>query len=148
MIDLDLTPYIARLREQMPQLQEVGGAAEFDRVLSKHAVPPSAYVIYLGGRAQPESARCAGVHRQQVAATFEVFICERNVADVFGAEAEADMRPLREGVLKALTGWTPDPACLEPLDRTTDRLWVFDQGVIWWRLAFATGFLMTIKGAA
>jgi hypothetical protein len=140
-IDLDLTPYITRLRDRVSAFREVAGAASLEKAMTGHAVPPSAYLVLAGDDAQPERTRAVGAHQQLVTARFDVFVCERNVADAFGGEAAADLRPLRTAALAALTGYTPAPADLSPLDRTQSRLWHLNDGVIWWRLGFATEFL-------
>lgn len=146
MIDLDLAPYIARLRDRVAAFREVGGAAELDKAMTGHAVPPSAYLVLEGDDATPEQLRVVGAHQQQVKARFDVFVCERNVADVFGAQAAAAVRPLRTATLAALTGFTPDSSELSPLDRTRSRLWHLADGVIWWRLGFSTEFTCRING--
>lgn len=144
MIDLDIQPYIARLQGSLTGMQEVAGAAELDRAMTDHVTPPAAYVVYTGADAQPEQLRVAGAHEQQVTATFEVFLCAQNVAGRFGGAAADAMAPLRLAVLAALVGYTPDAAELDPITRLRDRLWLFDDGRIWWRITFSTAFAMRI----
>ncbi|MGQ0621701.1 MAG: phage tail terminator protein [Panacagrimonas sp.] len=147
MIDLNMAPYIARLSSEVPGFTEVGGAAEMDAAMTGHVVPPAAYLVYVGGDAGPTQVLGYSVHQQSVTARFEVFVCERNVADVFGAGASLDLLSWRTRTLKALVGFTPDMHELSPLNRTTDRLWRMQDGEIWWRLGFSTSFLMRVDTA-
>lgn len=102
---LDMQPIIERLREQVPALGQVEGAAEYSQVkdLSDFRIG-SAYVVLASERNPvgnaPQARRAASAE-----AVFGVILVARNYRDQSGAEALQDLGPLIGAVRDALLTW-------------------------------------------
>ena len=100
---------IARLKDKVPELQEVGGAADL-AVMQKlrDFRTPSAYVILAVETPIPRQSGAPGaVTRQMVPVNFGVVVAVRNYRDNKGQAAADDLRPVLGRVREALIGWVP-----------------------------------------
>jgi len=137
MADLDVTPWITRLKDEATLLkQRVDGAAGLPTV--KTAVrTPAAWVIPSAERAAEN--QLVGGHSQRVTETVEVITAVRNVKDKRGATAQGEMVPVRRAIKQALVNWSPS-ADHDPVEFVSGRLLKFGDGVLWWVDRFQTAY--------
>lgn len=100
---------IARLKDQVPELQEVGGAADLASIQKlRDFRTPSAFVILAVETPVPRQSGAPGAAtRQMVQVQFGVVVAVRNYRDSKGQAAADDLRPELGRVRDALIGWVP-----------------------------------------
>lgn len=100
---------IARLKDQVPELQEVGGAADLAFIQKlRDFRTPSAFVILAVETPVPRQSGAPGAAtRQMVQVQFGVVVAVRNYRDNKGQAAADDLRPELGRVRDALIGWVP-----------------------------------------
>lgn len=105
--DIDLV--IARLRDQVPVLAEVAGAAELAGIASLRSFrTPSAYVVLVQETPEPRRPGApGGASRQMAKVRFGVTTAVRNYADNKGKAAADDLRQVLAAQRDALIGWVP-----------------------------------------
>jgi len=105
--DIDLV--IERLRDQVPSLDEVAGAAELEGIQDLRSFrTPSAYVVLVQETAEPRRTGAPGATgRQMTKALFGVAVAVRNYSDSKGKGAADDLRPVLGAIRDALIGWVP-----------------------------------------
>lgn len=129
---------IARLKAQVPALKLVGGVASFQGASeSNPPALPAAFVFTVDESADENGLDVPMI--QQVEVTLAVILVVRNVVDARGAAAGTDMETLRDAVLAALLGWTPDPEH-DPLARRQSTLLAFRDGHMWWQDTWSTRY--------
>ncbi|MDF3932936.1 phage tail terminator protein [Pseudomonas citronellolis] len=101
---------IARLKEKVPELQSVGGAADFAAIKTvRDFRTPSAYVILAVETPIPRQSGAPGAaKRQMVAVKFGVVVAVRNYRDSKGQNAADDLHPVLGKVRDELIGWVPE----------------------------------------
>lgn len=93
-----------RLREMVPTLESVAGAADYAAVQDIRSFrPPCAFVVLAQEKGSTDLPR--GVH--QATATFGVITAARNYSSGSGSAAIDDARPLVKAIRTALVGWKP-----------------------------------------
>lgn len=121
---LDLTPIIDRIRSEIPDMEEVGGAAEYSAVMDLVSFrTPSSYVVLAQEKDLTQATEKPGRRpsgRQQLESTFGVIMALRNYRDPEGEAVSAEARQMIGKVRAQLMGWTPDKTEFA-------RLW-FQQG--------------------
>lgn len=129
---------IERLRVMVPEFATVSGWADYASV-SESAMPtPAAYVVY-DGDVQGDSAGQGSA--QRVTQRWGVVIAVRNVSKAIprdGIRKEAG--PLMMAVLKALSGWQPDPE-FRPLKRLEAPKPIYSGLIGYFPLMFAAGIV-------
>lgn len=100
---------IARLKDQVPELQEVGGAADLAAMQKlRDFRTPCAFVILAVETPIPRQSGAPGAAtRQMVPVNFGVVVAVRNYRDNKGEAAADDLRPVLGRVRDALIGWVP-----------------------------------------
>lgn len=100
---------IARLKDQVPELQEVGGAADLAAMQKlRDFRTPSAFVLLAMETPIPRQSGAPGAAtRQMVPVNFGVVVAVRNYRDNKGQAAADDLRPVLGRVRDALIGWVP-----------------------------------------
>lgn len=100
---------IARLKDQVPELQSVGGAADLAVITAvREFRTPSAYVILAVETPIPRQSGAPGAAtRQMVPVNFGVVVAVRNYRDNKGQGAADDLRSVLGKVRDALIGWVP-----------------------------------------
>lgn len=100
---------IARLKDQVPELQEVGGAADLAAIRQiRDFRTPSAFVILAVETPVPRQPGAPGAAtRQMVQVQFGVVVAVRNYRDNRGKAAADELRPELGRVRDALIGWVP-----------------------------------------
>lgn len=127
---------IARLREQVPTLQQVEGIAAYSAVRSLGEFrPDSAHVLLVRERSNGEPPKAG---RQVAIATFGVVIAVRNYRDLTGSESIGDISPLLGEVRAALMGWIPPVAGGRPCKWTEGDVLQYDQQTLLWADVYET----------
>lgn len=100
---------IARLKDQVPELQSIGGAADLAAITAvRDFRTPSAFVILAVETPIPRQSGAPGAAtRQMVQVSFGVVVAVRNYRDNKGASAADDLNPVLGKVRDALLGWVP-----------------------------------------
>lgn len=127
-----------RLKEEVPDLKLVAGAAAFSMLKenpSRHQLP-AAYVIPLADRASPNSL--ANGVRQMVTSRVGILLAVSSLRDPRGEETVDLLEPLRAKVVKAVLGWSPTTDD-EPMTFLAGQVIAVRNGVLWWQDEFATG---------
>lgn len=137
---MNLTPIIDRLRDEVPALKIVGGAAQFERALGGLTALPGAFVLPASEVAS-ESPFMDGTVEQRVSAEFAVVIAARNLADDEGAAAVEALEPVRVAIRSALLGWKVS-ADLDSAEFRGGDFLAFDNGVLWWSDRYGTAFTL------
>lgn len=105
-----LDAVISRLKEQVPELRSVDGAAALEALRRQNAFPqitPAAFVIPIGLSGRAVQSEMAGAFVQGLEETLGVVLIIRND----NPASEAVLGRLRDFVMdvtQALAGWAPD----------------------------------------
>jgi hypothetical protein len=137
---VNLIPVIARLRDAVPILLLVGGAAKFEQALAGLTTLPAAFVLPATETGGPSPYMDQTVE-QAIAAEFAVLIAVRNLADDEGEAAVGSLQPVREAVRQALLNWAP-AIDYDGCEFRAGELLAFDNGVLWWTDRYGTAYLI------
>lgn len=128
---MDVDPTINRLRAQLTNLRQVGGAADLDAALAGAVAVPAVFVVPLAESGS--SNTLVGGLSQRVQQEVGVLQVVANRRDATGQAALADLSALRLAVRQAMVGWVPDPANGERYEYRAGRLIRMDgDGRLWW----------------
>lgn len=133
---------ITHLRDTIPALRLVGGAAEVAQAFSGLTAMPAAFVLPARETAG-ESPWGTQQTQQQVTAEFAVVVAVRNLTDSEGAAAVESLEPVREGVRAALLGWSPDVDTVEACEFVDGDLVSFDAGTVWWQDRYRARYMIS-----
>lgn len=124
-----------RLRDRVPGLRDVLGAADLGGIQERAQIVPAAHVLLAG--ITPTEERDDG-RVQRIEQLWYVAIAVRNARDTQGgAGARAEAGPLLAQALRALCGWRPSPA-YTPLRLRRPPPTFFSRGFGYYPLAFAS----------
>jgi hypothetical protein len=137
---MNLAPIITHLRDAVPSLKLVGGAAQFERAFTGLTTLPAVFVLP-AKEAADTSPFMDQVVEQMVASEFAVLIAVRNLADDEGAAAVESLEPVRVAVRDALLAWQP-ATDYNGCEYRAGDLVAFDNGVLWWQDSYATAFMI------
>lgn len=107
---LDLAPIAAMLRTELPDLAEVGTAAELGRLTAETIRWPSAFVVPLTEAAGANRYQFGKVLDQRVLARFAVVWAVRDLRDRKGSIAMGDIRAVRAAGMVAICKFRPADA--------------------------------------
>jgi len=124
-----------RLREQLPDLREVAGAASLDAVLGGRVSAPAAYVFREAQQASPNEG--ANFITQRIGVRLGVVLVVRNVRDPRQGDSSDEAEALSLQVRDALYGWAP-AAEAEPLEYAGGRLVSMQNGFYFWMDSYTT----------
>lgn len=128
----------ARIKNLVPEIKLVGGAADFQSAVESNPVTtPACYVFSLGESPMP--SQFAGALLQRVRASVAVVLVVKNLSDSKGVAALGDIDVLRKKVKKVIYGWEPAEG-LEPLERGDSNLLAFRDGHAWWQDVYLTSY--------
>lgn len=102
MQQLDLSAIATTLQAAVPAFVTVGLARDLGVVRRDTIRWPSAWVILLAETAGENRYASDDMIEQPVTARIAVIMAVRDIADRQGAQAAADLKPLREAVMKCL----------------------------------------------
>lgn len=135
---MNLAPIIEQLRNSVPALKLIGGAAQFERAVDGLTTLPAAFVLPARESAA-ESEFMAQIVQQLVTSEFAVPIAVRNLADDEGAAAVESLEPVHTAVRDALLGWQP-ATDYHGCEYVNGELVAFDNGVLWWQDSYRSGY--------
>lgn len=129
---MKLQPVIARIRTEVATFSNrVGGTAEIPIVQAEFdALPvPHAFVMMLADDAGEPLSTTATV--QRLTESFAVLVAVSNTTDRRGQSASDAMEDIRDALIAALVGWSPDADLYDDIaydggqfrDMTRARLW-------------------------
>lgn len=140
-LQLDLQPTVTRIRDSVPALKLVGGAAEFENATNAAMALPAAFVLPARDRGG-SSPFGNQIVEQQIDSEFAVVLAVRNLSDSTGsAAAQQSLKPVRDAVADALINWPPDPDFFG-CEFSNGQLTLFENGVIWWTDTYRTSHLI------
>lgn len=128
----------ARIREMVPAIKLVGGAADLQSMAETNpTVTPACFVIPMEESAAPN--QMGDIIIQKVSSTVGIVLVVRNLADNKGVAAGIDMTALRRLVKDQIYGWQPASG-LDPLERGSSHLLVLRDGHLWWQDLYKTSY--------
>lgn len=132
-----------RIKEQLSELQFVGGLPDLSALDGQPQYSPAVYVIYLGdGISTSPAARGSGRSAQKVT-QYWATVLALNTADPTdsGEQARRIAGPYLGKVISALTGWQPAQD-VETLARASRQAPVhYANGYFYYPLVFTTAFM-------
>ena len=137
---LDVTPALARLTAQVPELATVGGVLEY--ALAKRKPPaqcPAAYVVRATERASGV-APASMVASNKVTATFSVCLAFAPDFDQAFTAQNLAIDAIETKVREALCGWKLPGATNYSIEFVSSELSGFDEQTIWINCVFATSY--------
>lgn len=140
MLPLDTGLIQARLRQQVTELQEVGGGADYQAIKDLRSFrTPSVYVVLARERATsampgregvPAQRRPSGA--QQLEATVGVIIAARNYRDPAGETVSEEARETIGACRTALLTWEPPAGVMRPLHFLQGDVLDYDANTLLW----------------
>lgn len=132
---MEIAPVIARIAARMPTLRQVTAAGSVPLAVAALKAYPAACLLMPRGQADKNSLVNAIDHN--VEDTFAVILAVRNVTDMRGLAAAADMDALRPDLIAALLNWTP-AAGYDPVEYVGYQLLHYQDGIMLWADHFLT----------
>lgn len=132
---MQLAPLIARIDVRMPTLTHITAASSVPLAIAALKTYPSACVVMPRGNAGKNSL--VNAVNQHVDDSFAVILAVKNVRDMQGVAAAAEMDTLRPLLSAALLGWTFD-AAYEPIEYVGYQLVAYQDGLLFWSDHFLT----------
>jgi hypothetical protein len=134
---MKLGPIIVRVRAEVAAFSNrVGGVAELEAAIdNKELAVPHAFVYRLEDL--PEESDEIGAGTQAMNETFGVLVAVANTGDARGAAADDQLDDLRDALIAALKGWSPEGAHQE-LDYRGFETVEVTRARVWRRFDFAT----------
>ncbi|MBJ2150607.1 hypothetical protein [Paracoccus sp. IB05] len=135
---MDAEAIIARLKDQVPGLRQVGVAADLDAVLkggpANTHTGASAFIIATAERGgQPQLA--AGSYRQPLHETISIVILVREISNRKGDKPAVELEGLKKAVREAIAGWKPEGA-FGPYALVLGTIVAFRPGTLAWAFEF------------
>lgn len=136
----DVDRVIARLKDQVPALRLVEGAAEYATLTGlKDFGTPCAYVLLVRERGDGKPGRPG---RQRALVTFGVVLAVKNYRGRRGAEAAEDLSPILGAVRNAIIGWNPGNQGGRECTWIQGDVLDYDAGTLLWSEVYQTqGFI-------
>lgn len=145
----DIAPVVARIKNGVPTLRQVGRAADYASVRSLGDFPaPCAFVLlarekadtYVSGHAMPGTS----VHvAQPTHVTFGVVVAVRNYRESgAGAQSADELSETLGAIRNVLLGWVPDVPGAVPCQLVQGDLKDYDRGTTLWVDTFQTKHIL------
>lgn len=139
---LDTSIIEQRLKDAVPDLNTVAGAAEYAAVQDMRSFRPGSAYVVLAGEVNPEDPDAQPGRRQigrsQALATFGVIIAVRNYSDRTGSRAVQEAMPLIGAVRDALIGWSDTNSGMRPIAWKQGDVLDYDKSTLLWIDVFTT----------
>ena len=127
----DTDMVVARVARQVPELQLVGGAADYAAVKELRSFrTPSAYVIFAEERNTGKVPTSVNVCAQESVVEFGVVLALRNWREARGEQMQADMRQLIGQVRAVLIGHKPAAAGARVIGWQSGKVLDYDASVL------------------
>lgn len=133
---MQLAPILTRISEQMPDLRQVTAAATLPLAIEAIKTFPAACVFMPRGEAAKNTA--VNAINQSVADNFFVILAVKNVRDMHGAAAAAEIDEMRPRLSAALLGW-PVASGYNPIEYAGYQMLHYKEGLMLWADHFKTG---------
>ncbi|HBO4355097.1 TPA: hypothetical protein L4U31_002855 [Pseudomonas aeruginosa] len=104
---LDTSLVEQRLRDQVAEIEEVLGAADYAQVRDLNGYRLNTAYVVLAAERNPAGAGPQAQRATAAEAVFGVVICTRNYRDPVAAGAKDDATRISGAVREALIGWAP-----------------------------------------
>lgn len=145
---LDTGLLVQRLREQVPQLASVGGAADYAAVQElRNFVAPSAFVVFAQERNTGKLPTGSGACMQECEATVGVVLALRHYQELLGEQLHEEARELVAQVRAALIGFKPAQPGARALAWQEGRVLDYDAGKLLWADLYRVSYVMARDGA-
>ena len=135
----------ARLRDAVPGLRSVEGAASIASLMASNALPqqtPAAHVVTLGMQGGNEEAM-AGAYVQSITEVVGVIVTWRTVVNT--DRTVADVETLVREIVDAVAGWQPAGA-MAPFRLLRGQLVTMTKGTLVYQIDFAIADQLSIFG--
>lgn len=127
-----------RLKDQVPELREVGGAADYAAIQELRGFPvPSAYVIFAGESGPGGTARV-----QPAVTRFGVALALRNYRPGAGDQLGAELRQIIGKARAALIGWAPPVAGATALQWEGGQVMDYDHSTVLFVESYQLNYLL------
>ena len=127
----DTSLIVDRLRQQVPDLHAVGGAADYGAVKELRAFrTPSAYVIFAEEDNTGKVPTSPGVCAQESSVQFGVVLALRHWRETRGEQMQDDMRVLVGQVRAALIGHKPAQQGVRAIGWQSGKVLDYDAGTL------------------
>ncbi len=133
---INIRPLIEqRLRAEIPDFKEVGGAASLANILQGRISDPGCYVFQERNSAANNDS--VGATMQRVTELIAVVTIVRNVRDSRGSDAADTSQAFQANIQTALLGWQPHPST-DSMEFVSGALVSFDNGFLIWKDTYKT----------
>jgi len=132
---MEIAPIIARIAAKIPELRQVAAAGSVPLAVAAIKAYPAACLLMPRGRADKNSLVNAVDHN--VNDEFAVILAVRNVKDMYGLAAAADIDALRPDLIAALLNWVP-AAGHDAVEYAGHQLLHYQDGIMLWADHFIT----------
>ena len=135
---MNISEIIVRLRAQATTFNSrVYGAADFAVQFDADTAVdlPHAFVLFVGDDVEPNQT--AGLASQRIDDMFGVVVAVAN-NDVRGQDASGQLDNIRDELLTALVGWSPDEAVDAPFDYEGSVQMKITRSRVWHQFKFST----------
>lgn len=149
MFGLQLSTIRDRVRDQVPDLLDVGTARDFGAVTARTIRWPSAWVVPMAETAGPDQFMQAGVVEQRVEVGFAIILAARDIGGDTGARALSEHETLRPRIIAAMALFQPLGAsntCLHRRGRLVSS--IGRDGAMFWQDEFTVPFQRRITEGA
>lgn len=126
---MQLASIIERIDTQMPTLNQVTAAATVPLAITALTTYPAACVVLPRGTAGKNSP--INAIRQRVDDTFAVILAVRNVKDMTGKAAAAEIDALKPLLIAAMLGWVINED-YAPIEYAGHQLIAYQDGLLFW----------------
>ncbi len=141
---MQLAPVIARIADKMPGLRQVTVAASLPLAIAALKTFPAACVFMPRGKAGANSL--VNAVNQSVEDSFVVILAARNVQDMHGMAAAAELDALKPALIAGLLGWTFD-VTYAPIEYAGYQLLHYQDGLMLWSEHFSTQHYVRAVGS-
>jgi hypothetical protein len=114
----------ARIRDEVPDLREVDGAAGIANIMAGRIADKGCYIFQKGSSASKNNLANRVSQRETI--HLGVVLTVKNIQDARGADADDVSQALRDSIREKLLGWEPDG--YEPLEKVDGKLISFANG--------------------
>ena len=132
---LDLTHWVTRLVDQVPDLKKVGLAGDLQKAQNILRAVPAAWVM--PGPENVAATEASAQRRYRMRCQVDIVIAMRHYGDTVGGQATDALRALRQVIGNALIGWQP-PDVLVPVIPKGGQPLSMASNAMWYRERFET----------
>ena len=132
---MQIAPLIERITLEIPSLRQVTAAASVPAAMISLKTYPSACIVMPRGTAGKNAL--VNAVNQRIDDVFSVILAVRNVQDMNGAAASAEIDALKPLLISALLGWSFN-SDYYPIEYAGYQLIAYQDGLLFWAEHFVT----------